>query len=313
MSSTLRATVVASIGLAFVPSILRAEELAQSQAPSMPPITVTAPTASLTVPSVKQAEEQINKTPGGVEVVPATRYLDGRATTMKDMLDYTPGVWVQSKYGQEDSKLVIRGSGLSRNFHLRGVRLLQDGTPINQADGSGDFHEIDPLAQRGGNMRRAGRTDRAATIGRRRGQRQACRSDQRPHHGVRRAPQRNRRQSGRNCRRQGRIRTTRHNQRQRPGPERVGQRPRRGIEIGQRFSLRDIADMHDQRVEIWSPLCSINRGNRLIAVGARSQTIDGFGRHRDRAPGTNNLGRMDQRVTLREKAVGLCRRHRVSL
>jgi iron complex outermembrane receptor protein len=42
---------------------------------------------------------------------------------------------VQSKYGQEDSKLVIRGSGLSRNFHLRGVRLLQDGTVKNRADG----------------------------------------------------------------------------------------------------------------------------------------------------------------------------------
>jgi iron complex outermembrane receptor protein len=87
------------------------------------------------VPSAKQAEEEINKTPGGVEVVPASRYPDGRATTMKDMLDYTPGVWVQSKYGQEDSKLVIRGSGLSRNFHLRGVRLLQDGTVKNRADG----------------------------------------------------------------------------------------------------------------------------------------------------------------------------------
>ncbi len=122
-----------------------AEEVSQAQV-TMPAITVTG-TASLTVPSIKDAEEQINKTPGGVEVVPASRYLDGRATTMKDMLDYTPGVWIQSKYGQEDSKLVIRGSGLSRNFHLRGVRLLQDGSPINQADGSGDFHEIDPLAQ----------------------------------------------------------------------------------------------------------------------------------------------------------------------
>ena len=167
MSSTLRATVVASIGLAFVPSTLHAEELAQNQAPAMPAITVTAPTASLTVPSAKQAEEEINKTPGGVEVVPASRYLDGRATTMKDMLDYTPGVWVQSKYGQEDSKLVIRGSGLSRNFHLRGVRLLQDGTVINQADGGGDFHEIDPLAQqyvevyKGANALRYG----AATLG----------------------------------------------------------------------------------------------------------------------------------------------------
>lgn len=130
---------------AGLPLEAAAEEIAQSQV-TMPPVTVTG-TASLTVPSIKDAEEQINKTPGGVEVVPASRYLDGRATTMKDMLDYTPGVWVQSKYGQEDSKLVIRGSGLSRNFHLRGVRLLQDGSPINQADGSGDFHEIDPLAQ----------------------------------------------------------------------------------------------------------------------------------------------------------------------
>lgn len=167
MSFSLRATVVASIGLVCVPVILRAEELAQNQAPAMPPITVTAPSVSLTVPSAKQAEEQINKTPGGVEVVPATRYLDGRATTMKDMLDYTPGVWVQSKYGQEDSKLVIRGSGLSRNFHLRGIRLLQDGSPINLADGSGDFHEIDPLAQqyievyKGANALRYG----AATLG----------------------------------------------------------------------------------------------------------------------------------------------------
>jgi iron complex outermembrane receptor protein len=167
MPSIVRATVVAAIGLALAPSIVRAEEMAQDQTPTLPAITVTAPAASLTVPSAKQAEEEINKTPGGVEVVPASRYLDGRATTMKDMLDYTPGVYVQSKYGQEDSKLVIRGSGLSRNFHLRGVRLLQDGTVINQADGGGDFHEIDPLAQqyvevyKGANALRYG----AATLG----------------------------------------------------------------------------------------------------------------------------------------------------
>jgi iron complex outermembrane receptor protein len=123
----------------------RAEETAQAVTP---PITVTASRpGSLTVPSAADAREQIDKTPGGVEVVPAEEYRDTRATTLKDVLDYVPGVWVQSKYGQEDAKLVIRGSGLSRNFHLRGVRLLQDGSPINQADGSGDFHEIDPLAE----------------------------------------------------------------------------------------------------------------------------------------------------------------------
>ena len=133
-----------AVALALLSVSLVEEAFAQI---AVPPVTVTAPAPSLTVPSVTDAREQIDKTPGGVEIVPAEQYRDGRATTLKDVLDYVPGVFIQSKYGQEDSKLSIRGSGLSRNFHLRGVRLLQDGTPINQADGSGDFHEIDPLAQ----------------------------------------------------------------------------------------------------------------------------------------------------------------------
>ena len=58
-----------------------------------------------------------------------------------------PGVFVQPKWG-EDSRLSIRGSGLSRNFHLRGVQLYMDGIPINTADGYGDFQEIDPTAYR---------------------------------------------------------------------------------------------------------------------------------------------------------------------
>ena len=137
------------IALALFSFVAAEETRAQDTAQAVtPPITVTATRpGSLTVPSATDAKEQIDKTPGGVEIVPAEQFRDTKATTLKDVLEYVPGVWVQSKYGQEDAKLVIRGSGLSRNFHLRGVRLLQDGSPINQADGSGDFHEIDPLAQ----------------------------------------------------------------------------------------------------------------------------------------------------------------------
>ncbi|MEK9969700.1 MAG: TonB-dependent receptor [Ferrovibrio sp.] len=65
---------------------------------------------------------------------------------MRDILDYVPGVFAQSTYGQEDSRLSIRGSGLSRNNHLRGTRILRDGIPITDADGAGDTMEIDPLA-----------------------------------------------------------------------------------------------------------------------------------------------------------------------
>ncbi len=56
-------------------------------------------------------------------------------------------MWAQPKWG-DDTRLSIRGSGLSRNFHLRGVQLFMDGIPINTADGYGDFQEIDPTAYR---------------------------------------------------------------------------------------------------------------------------------------------------------------------
>src|SRR5439155_9335072 len=90
----------------------------------------------------------INHTPGGVALVPAAAYKNSTvANTIKDILDYVPGVFAQPKWG-DDTRLSIRGSSLSRNFHLRGIQLYMDGIPINTADGYGDFQEIDPTAYR---------------------------------------------------------------------------------------------------------------------------------------------------------------------
>ena len=103
---------------------------------------------SLTVPTAAEAAAEIRRTPGGVDIVPAEAYAATTpATTIKDALDYVPGVFVQPKWG-EDTRLSIRGSGLSRNFHLRGVQLYMDGIPISTADGFGDFQEIDPSVYR---------------------------------------------------------------------------------------------------------------------------------------------------------------------
>lgn len=96
---------------------------------------------------IDTAREALAQTPGGVELVDADEWRDTVSRTLKDMLDYTPGVFAQPKWG-EDTRLSIRGSGLSRNFHLRGVQLYQDGIPLNAADGSADFQEIDPTAFR---------------------------------------------------------------------------------------------------------------------------------------------------------------------
>lgn len=100
---------------------------------------------SPTAGGLYKAQQEIAKIPGGADVVPAKEFQKSYALNMKDMTAKTPGVLAQPRWGEE-SRLSIRGSGLSRSFHLRGITLLQDGVPFNFADGSGDFQEIDPLA-----------------------------------------------------------------------------------------------------------------------------------------------------------------------
>ena len=103
---------------------------------------------SLTVPTTSEARTEIQRTPGGVELVPGSDYQASTpSTTLQDALDYVPGVFVQTKWG-DDTRLSIRGSSLSRNYHLRSIELYMDGIPINTADGYGDFQEIDPTAYR---------------------------------------------------------------------------------------------------------------------------------------------------------------------
>lgn len=119
-----------------------------ADATTLDAITVEGAGDSLTAPSLDRTRRELSRTPGAVAVVDAESYKRSTpALTIKDALDYTPGVFAQPKWG-DDARLSIRGSGLSRNFHLRGVQLYMDGIPISTADGYGDFQEIDPSAYR---------------------------------------------------------------------------------------------------------------------------------------------------------------------
>jgi iron complex outermembrane recepter protein len=92
---------------------------------------------------VAEAIQKVGETPGGANVVPATDYDDKAAVSLRDALAFSPGVYAQPRFGQE-VRLSIRGSGISRGYHMRGLTLLQDGIPINLADDNGDFQELDP-------------------------------------------------------------------------------------------------------------------------------------------------------------------------
>lgn len=120
-----------------------------------------------TAPSLAEKKAEFAHIPGGATVVDAETYKNGRSSTLQDALGLAPGVLIQPRFGAEEARLSIRGSGLQRTFHGRGLLLMQDGAPVNLADGSFDFQTIEPLATdhievlRGANAWRYG----SATLG----------------------------------------------------------------------------------------------------------------------------------------------------
>lgn len=141
-----------------LPPVIVSDDLPRPEQPAPPvrrvitpepaPVEAPAPapvTDSLTVPTVDEVRDEMSLQAGGVSVIDASDYLSGRATTLKDALDYAPGVLVQPRFGSEEARLSIRGSGIQRTFHGRGIKLMQDGVPLNLADGGFDFQAIDPL------------------------------------------------------------------------------------------------------------------------------------------------------------------------
>ncbi|MET0250434.1 MAG: TonB-dependent receptor [Sphingobium sp.] len=115
----------------------------------------------VTALTLADSETKVARTPGGADVVAAAAFEDRLAVSLRDALAFSPGVYTQPRFGQE-VRISVRGSGLSRGFHMRGLTLLQDGIPINLADDNGDFQELDPQVfhhlevYRGGNALRLG-------------------------------------------------------------------------------------------------------------------------------------------------------------
>jgi iron complex outermembrane receptor protein len=145
--------------LATVPALaplLVSPAQAQTASTELPPVAVTArPDGSLTVPSVAEQRRQVLQTPGSVGWIDAETLKGTYTNNLRDVLKDVPGVWVQPRYGQE-LRLSVRGAGIARAFHGRGIEILQDGIPFNMADGSFDLYQIDPLALRSAEVYKGG-------------------------------------------------------------------------------------------------------------------------------------------------------------
>jgi iron complex outermembrane receptor protein len=154
MSYRFSAAVLAAV-FSFALSMPVVPVLAQSpQVPvtTLPEVTVRAirdADLALTQPSMEAARVRASRSAGAASIVDAEDYRKSTATTPADTFAFAPGVFAQSRIpGAEESRLSIRGSGLQRTFHGRGLRVLQDGVPLNLADGSFDFQAMEPMAAR---------------------------------------------------------------------------------------------------------------------------------------------------------------------
>ncbi|KGQ20269.1 TonB-dependent receptor protein [Lysobacter dokdonensis DS-58] len=156
MSSPYSARCAAPCRVAFASTLLLACAPSHAGEPVVPQrtpeqldtVTVLGARPIRTVDDLANARRKANERTGGTAVIDGDSYRDRRAGTLVDALGFAPGVFVQPRFGADESRVSIRGSGLQRTFHGRGLVVLQDGTPINLADGAFDMQAIEPLASR---------------------------------------------------------------------------------------------------------------------------------------------------------------------
>jgi iron complex outermembrane receptor protein len=93
-----------------------------------------------------ETRARMAEVPGAVSIIGPEELRATRQANLADALRFTPGVFVQPRFGAADeSQISIRGSGLRNNFHARGINLLVNGMPYRNADGFTDFESLELL------------------------------------------------------------------------------------------------------------------------------------------------------------------------
>jgi iron complex outermembrane receptor protein len=93
---------------------------------------------------LEERRARLAQIPGSVALIESEEIRRTRQANFKDVLGFTPGVYVQPRFGAADeSQISIRGSGLRNNFHARGINILVNGMPYRNADGFTDFESLE--------------------------------------------------------------------------------------------------------------------------------------------------------------------------
>ncbi|MEO8512626.1 MAG: TonB-dependent receptor [Ignavibacteria bacterium] len=88
-------------------------------------------------------EQKIIDIPYSVQRFNQSGWVTSRKIGIQDVLTVVPGLFLQPRYGNHDTRITIRGFGSRSNTGIRGVRILLDGIPESEPDGQTRIEAID--------------------------------------------------------------------------------------------------------------------------------------------------------------------------
>lgn len=90
-----------------------------------------------------RTQQKVIDVPYSISYLSTVDYVYDRKVSINDVLGFVPGVFMQSRYGNHDVRISIRGFGSRSNSGIRGVRILLDGIPESEPDGQTRIEAID--------------------------------------------------------------------------------------------------------------------------------------------------------------------------
>ncbi len=95
---------------------------------------------SVTATRVERGTKEVA---GAIDVIDSERIESEKMFNIKDAIQGTPGVLIDSKNSAYDSRLIIRGAGQKANYGVREIMVIRDGVPMTDPDSFSRFDFID--------------------------------------------------------------------------------------------------------------------------------------------------------------------------
>jgi iron complex outermembrane receptor protein len=97
-------------------------------------------TISVTATRVERATKEV---PSAISVIDSRKIEEAKMMNIKDAVQGTPGVLIDSKNGGYDVRMVVRGAGQKANYGVREIMVLRDGVPMTDPDSFSRFDYFD--------------------------------------------------------------------------------------------------------------------------------------------------------------------------